>query len=145
MQRLEHDNSARVLVVEDEPIVAFELAERLKRLGYEVTGAVPSGEEALERFAADRPDIVLLDVRLQGELDGVQVAAKLKDRGTPIVFLTAYSDDTTLAAITQTDPDGYILKPFDDRVLRVTIESALARRRAERERRRAVRVWSWWC
>ena len=129
--------AARVLVVEDEGIIAADLAETLLRLGYQVTGQVGTGEEALLAVAAAPPDLVLLDVRLRGELDGLGVARSLRAAGSPappaVVFLTSHSDDVTLSGARDTGAYGHLLKPFRERELRGALETALGRLALERE------------
>ena len=129
----------RVLVVEDEGIVAADLAETLAGLGYEVIGTVDTAEAAIAGAIDLAPDIVLMDIRLAGPLDGIQAAAAIKQRrDVPVVFLTASSDDKTLARALETGPLGYVVKPFRTAELRAAIELALHkhaidRRLAERE------------
>jgi diguanylate cyclase (GGDEF)-like protein len=120
--------AASILVVEDEMIVAQDIRRTLIGLGYEVSATVATGEGALRAAEIYPPDLVLMDVRLKGPLDGVRTAAILqKKHGMPIVFLTAHSDDATLARVKGTLPYGYIIKPFTDRELRTSIEIALSR------------------
>lgn len=127
---------ARLLVVEDETIIALDLKGQLQRLGYEVIGLVASGEEALRVAEAQRPDLVLMDLVLRGSLDGAQTADQLRERfRLPVVFITAYSDAATLERIRVTEPYGYILKPFDTRELHSLIEIALYKHRAEQKLR----------
>jgi signal transduction histidine kinase len=124
---------ATILVVEDEQIVALELAHRLTRLGHSVVGVVASGEEAIEESRRLRPELVLMDIKLQGELDGIDaVEAIRRELDTAIVYLTAFADEATLERAKVTQPYGYIMKPFLERELHVVIEVSLYRRRAER-------------
>jgi len=121
-----HDTPARLLVVEDEVIVAMEIADRLQTLGYEVIETVTTGEAALDCAEAQEPDLVLMDIMLDGALDGIETAERLQDAiNVPIVFLTAYSDDSTLERAKATTPFGYIVKPFEERELYAAIEVAL--------------------
>ena len=116
----------RVFIVEDEGIVAADLQTMLKRLGYTVVGMAASGEEAVEGIARTLPDLVLMDIRLQGEMDGIQTAEHIMvHHDIPVTYLTAYADETTLERAKTTLPYGYILKPFEERDLRTTIELAL--------------------
>ncbi|PSB35621.1 hybrid sensor histidine kinase/response regulator [filamentous cyanobacterium Phorm 46] len=125
-------NPIKILVVEDEVIVAEDIAGRLKKLGYIVTGTVVSGEEALEKVAEERPDLVLMDIVLKGDMDGIITAEKIRAKvDVPIVFLTAYADDKTLRRAKLTNPFGYIIKPFQQHDLRVAIEIALHRHEIE--------------
>ena len=117
-----------ILVVEDEKITAIDIRERLVDLGYTVPVDLSTGEEAVEAAGRLKPDLVLMDIVLKGEMDGVQAAEKIGSLyHIPVVFLTAFSDDETLQRAKQTEPFGYILKPFDERELRTTIEMALYR------------------
>jgi signal transduction histidine kinase len=130
--------SARILVVEDEQIVALELKERLTRMGHTVLGTVGSGEEAIAQARRLRPDLLLMDVKLQGEVDGIQAAEAIRaDAGADaaIVYLTAFADVETLSRAKLTEPYGYILKPFQERELHVVIDIALYRHRIERQQR----------
>ena len=125
-------NPIKILVVEDEVIVAEDIGFRLKKLGYIVTATVASGEEAIEKIAENRPDLVLMDIVLKGDMDGVTAAEKIRNRvNIPTVFLTAYADDQTLQRAKLTNPFGYIIKPFQQNDLRVAIEIALHRHEIE--------------
>ena len=125
-------------MVEDEPIVALDLQQRLTKMGYEVPIVVRSGEEAIEAAAAARPDLVLMDISLEGEMDGVAAAEQLRaGHRVPVVYLTAYSNDATLERAKVTEPYGYLLKPFEERELQTTIEIALYKHQAEEALRRA--------
>ncbi|MEO5358117.1 MAG: PAS domain S-box protein [Nitrospirae bacterium YQR-1] len=116
----------RILVVEDETIIAKDIKRSLELLGYEVTGAVPSGAEAISSLNRSGADLVLMDIMLQGELDGIETADIIKLRfDIPVVYLTAYADEEMLERAKITEPFGYMLKPFEDRELRTTIEMAL--------------------
>ncbi|MBD2067633.1 response regulator [Leptolyngbya sp. FACHB-671] len=122
----------RILVVEDERVVARDIEKRLKKLGYIVPASVASGEAAVEKVAELRPDLVLMDIRLKGQMDGVEAAEQIRsDFDTPVIYLTAYADDATLQRAKATEPFGYIVKPFDERDLQVAIEVALRRRLSE--------------
>jgi len=116
---------ARILVVEDEHIVAKDIATRLARRGYEVLSIVGSAEEAIEQAGAHRPDLVLMDIMLKGEMDGIAAADRIRElHDIPVVYLTAYADEKTLQRAKITDAFGYILKPFEERELYITIEMA---------------------
>lgn len=126
-------SSARILVVEDEAIVALDLTQRLTHLGYRVVATVDQGEKAVAAALGDNPDLVLMDLRLAGALDGIAAAQQIAQvRDVPIIFLTAHSDPETLARACLTGPFGYILKPFNERELHTQIEIALYRHGAER-------------
>ncbi len=118
----------RALIVEDEALVAEELRERLSRLGFSVIAAVDSGEEGVAIATRERPDLVLMDIRLKGEKDGLQAAKEIREQiDVPIVYLTAHSDRLTVDRAKKTDHDGFILKPFLRRELQTTIEVAMQR------------------
>ncbi len=126
-------SAARILVVEDESIVANDIRTRLASLGYEVSGTAATGEEAIQKAHELRPDLVLMDLMLKGDLDGVDASWEiLKFLNVPVVYLTAYADSNSLARAKITRPFGYILKPYQTRELNVTIEMALFRHRMER-------------
>jgi PAS domain S-box-containing protein len=125
--------SAQILVVEDEGIVALHLAQRLEGLGHTVPMVVGSGAEAVRQAAAVHPDLVLMDIHLQGDMDGIEAARQIRAQGDiPVVYLTAYADDSTLQRAKITEPFGYVLKPFQTRDLQITIEMALYKHRMER-------------
>ncbi len=131
----------RILVVEDERIVSLDIQGALTRLGYGLAGLVSTGEEAVETALRQRPDLVLMDIRLAGEMDGTEAAALIGEaQDTPVVFLTAHSDEETMRRALSTAPFGYLLKPFEDRELRGVIELALAKSRVERDLRSAGRA-----
>ena len=127
---------ARILVVEDEAIVAEDIRLTLESFGYDVCGVVPAGEDALAQVEKEPPDLVLMDIMLQGEMDGVEAAEIIRTRfQVPVVYLTAYADERTLERAKVTEPFGYIIKPFEERELRIVIEMALYKARMERELR----------
>jgi PAS domain S-box-containing protein len=128
----------RVFIVEDEALIAMELADRLAHLGYVVCGTAARGETALESVPAARPDVVLMDVNLAGALSGVETAERLKPLlDVPIVFLTAYSDEPLLRGAMETSPAGFLLKPFEAREVHATIQTALRQHRLEQALRNA--------
>ena len=117
---------AKVLIVEDNNIVVMELRDRLQDLGYAVAAAASYGEEAIEEAEKTHPDLVLMNIRLKGDIDGIEAAREIRDRlHIPVVYLTALSDKDTLQRAKMTEPYGYILKPFDEKELHSTIEMAL--------------------
>ncbi|HEY9747755.1 MAG TPA: response regulator [Allocoleopsis sp.] len=123
-----------IMVVEDESIVAKDLQNRLKKFGYAVPVVAASGEEAILKASENSLDLVLMDIRLKGAIDGIEAARQIHQRfQLPIIYLTAYADDNTLARAKQTQPFGYILKPFKERELSTTIEITLARHRLEQQ------------
>ncbi|MGE0383775.1 MAG: diguanylate cyclase [Gammaproteobacteria bacterium] len=122
----------RVLIVEDERIVALDLSQRLGELGYEIAGVASSGDQALRTARERRPDIVLMDIRLDGAMDGIDTARRLvAEYRVPVVFLTAHADSQTLRRCRDIAPFGYLVKPYDTRELHATLTVALARRSAE--------------
>ncbi len=115
----------KVLVVEDESLVAKDIHNMLRGQGYDVVGVLATGEEALRAMPEAKPDLVLMDIVLKGEMDGIAAAERIwEEYGVPVIYLTAYADETTLARAKITEPFGYILKPFDERELQTTIEMA---------------------
>ncbi|WP_437631162.1 ATP-binding protein [Sorangium sp. So ce854] len=136
---MKSENRSRILVVEDEQIVALDLRGRLTQLGYEVVATAATGAAAIARAAELHPDLVLMDIKLSGPMDGIEAAEKIQQiRETPVVYLTAFGDDVTLTRAKARELYGYVLKPFDERELQIAIEVALFRHRtaqqlAERE------------
>jgi len=125
----------RILIVEDEHIVAMGIKRMLKSLGYTVTGVASSGEDAISKAESTFPDIVLMDIMLKGDMDGVEATREIKERlDIPVVYLTAYSDNNILERAKITEPFGYIIKPFDEKDLYSSIEVALHRQRKEKEK-----------
>lgn len=123
----------RVLIVEDEQIVAIDLEHRLERLGYAIADTAVSGEEACEKMDAAGPDLILMDVRLAGSLDGIETAQRIRQRwDVPIIFLTAYSDTATLERAKPVEPYGYLVKPFVPSDLHAAIQMALYKARVDR-------------
>lgn len=123
----------RILVVEDESVVAKDIQWSLKGLGYEICGWASSGEEAIQKAKDLRPDLVLMDIVLKGDMDGVQASEHIrKSFNIPVIYLTAYADDHTLQRAKVTEPFGYILKPFEERELHTTVEVALYRHKTEK-------------
>ena len=133
-------NKIKILLVENEKIVALDIENMLIRLGYDVLAILTSGMEAVEKAEKLRPDLVLMDIRLQGEIDGVEAANIIyKSSNIPVVYLTAYADKITMERAKLTEPFGYILKPFDKRELQTNIEIALHKYKIEmrlKERKR---------
>lgn len=124
----------RILIVEDEAITAKDIQMTLQDLGYEVAGTAASGEEAIQKAAEHKPALVLMDIRLQGEMDGIEAASRIRSSlDVPVVYLTAHSDKATLERAKITEPFGYILKPFEERELHSNIEMALYKHKTERK------------
>jgi CheY-like chemotaxis protein len=130
----------KILVVEDEAIVSADIQDHLSRFGYKVVGSTDSGEQSVALASQLQPDLVLMDIMLSGPLDGAEAARQIRDQlHLPVIFLTANSDDITVNRARETDPFGFVLKPFEDRTLRITIEMALFKHRVEREREDLIR------
>lgn len=118
----------RILIVEDEAVVALDIERRVRDLGYAVAGTAAAAEDALRIAARERPDLVLMDIRLRGIMDGIEAGRQIRSQwGIPVIYLTAHADEATLARAKETAPHGYVLKPFDEQKLRVALEVALAR------------------
>lgn len=129
-------SKARILVVEDEPTSALHLEAHLELMEYQVLTTVSSGEEALLQVAQTLPDLVLMDIELAGELDGIQTAGMIQEQwNIPVIYLTANDDEDTLERAKITEPFGYLLKPFSERELYRTIEIALYKSRVEKQLR----------
>ena len=123
---------ARILIVEDETIIAMAIEQTLRYLGFEVAGAARTGERAVELAGEVRPDLVLMDIRLAGKMDGIEAAGQIRAKyQTPVVYLTSHGDRAVLARAKVTEPSGYILKPFDERALQIAIEIGFYKHRAE--------------
>jgi CheY-like chemotaxis protein len=117
---------AQILVVEDDNIVVMELRDRLQSLGYAVSAVASYGGEAIATAGETHPDVVLMDIRLKGDMDGIEAAAEIRARfDIPVVYLTALADEGTLQRAKATEPYGYISKPFGERELHTAIETAL--------------------
>jgi signal transduction histidine kinase len=129
---------ATILVVEDDGIIAMTLRNKLIGLGYDVPPTVFSGEEAVAKARELCPDVVLMDIHLRGEMDGIEAAEQIRaQHDVPVIYLTAYADEETLTRAKITEPYGYILKPYQERELQSAIEIALYKHQAERQLREA--------
>ncbi len=130
---------ARILIVEDESIIATDIERSLQNLGYEVAAKVVLGEQAISRVEADNIDLVLMDIMLKTEMDGIEAAEQIRFRfKVPVVFLTAFADDEILERAKITGPHGYIVKPFDQADLKIAVEIALYRAKMEAEREQLI-------
>ena len=122
----------KILIVEDEAVVSLDITRRLEKMDYEVIGRVASGEEALELVQTNPPNLVLMDINLQGEIDGIDTATQLyQNHNIPVIYLTAYAGNSTLERAKESKPYGYILKPFKERELHAAIEIAISRHETE--------------
>lgn len=123
-----------ILVVEDEAIVSKDIQQSLKKLGYNIVGASATGEKAIELANEYKPDLVLMDIMLKGDMSGIDTAEKIKETlNIPVIYLTAYADENTLSKAKVTEPYGYIIKPFKEIDLHTSIEMALYKHSKERE------------
>ncbi len=126
----------KIMVVEDETIIAAELAQHLEDFGYEAIFPITSGEEAIKRVEKDNPDLVLMDIVLKGEMDGVEAARRIREKWkTPVVFLSAFGSDEIMERAKGAEPYGYLKKPFRITDIRSTVEMALYKGKMEEERR----------
>jgi DNA-binding NarL/FixJ family response regulator len=125
----------RVLIVEDEALVADDLRSRLQRMGYEPVGIVDRAEHVLAAATELRPELALLDIKLKGSGDGVDAAQQLRARSLPFVFVTSHADKATLERACRTEPFGYLVKPFEDREVDAAVRMAMSRHRAETQLR----------
>ncbi|CAB1368550.1 PAS domain S-box protein [Denitratisoma oestradiolicum] len=136
MRPVEKTGATRILIVEDEGIVARDIERRLTQSGYGVCGIADNAEEAIGLARAEQPDLVLMDIIIQGPMDGIATAQEIRRHlDIPVVFLTAHSDEATVSRARETLPYGYLLKPFEPRGLVTTIETALYRHGAETRER----------
>jgi len=132
---------SKILVVEDELIIAMEIEDRLHTLGYEVVDVVSSGHDAIQVAAEIQPDLVLMDIMLKGKMDGIQAANQIQASfHIPIVYLTAYADENTLQRAKMSSPFGYLLKPFEKKELQIAIEMALYKHQMDRKLRQSERL-----
>lgn len=136
-------NRETILVVEDERIIAIDLQRRLERFGYIVCGLAATGEAAIKKTEEFLPDIVIMDIMLTGEIDGIEAAKYIKEKlHIPVIFLTAYSDEKTLERAKEAEPFGYILKPFKEKELYTTIDIALYKHSIDKKLRKQERLFS---
>lgn len=125
------------MIVEDEGITALGIATSLEEMGYTVVSTVLTGEDAVKKAEEERPDLILMDIALSGEIDGIEAAGRMRSRlNIPVVYVTAHSEDNIFERAKTTDPFGYIVKPFDDRELRIAVEMALYKHNTEEELRK---------
>ncbi|MDQ1349752.1 MAG: Response regulator, partial [Acidobacteriota bacterium] len=130
------NDKANIMIVEDELIVAKYTREQLEKNGYNVAAVVSKGEDAVKQAEELQPDLILMDIRLAGAMDGIEAAEKIHERfNIPLIYLTAFADSETLQRTRITEPFGYLLKPFEPRVLLSTIEIALYKHRLEKQLR----------
>lgn len=127
-------SAIRILVVEDESIIAEDLKDSLVNLGYTVPSIESTGEKAIKKTEEIKPDLVLMDIVLHGKMDGIEAAKEIRSRfDIPVVYLSSYSDDEILERAKITEPYGYIIKPFNERELHINIEIAIYKHRIEKK------------
>lgn len=133
-------NRGKIIIVEDEPGIADELRDRLGHLGYSVVGLARSGSEAIQKTDELRPDLVIIDMQLKGNLDGIEAAEQIRTGlQIPVVYLITSSDDYTVQRAKITEPFGHVFKPFEERELEIIIEMAIYKHTMEQERETLVR------
>jgi len=136
-------NAARILIVEDDRIVARDIKQQLARMGHVVVGMSATGEAAIQLAGRHQPDLVLMDIRLEGEMDGIEAARRIRDaHHIPIVFLTAYANDETVRRASLTEPFGYLLKPFEEPQMRTVIQMALYKHASDAKLRMGERRYA---
>lgn len=127
-------SEVKILIVEDERILALGLKKKLEKLGFKVTDAVSTGEDAINSVKTDKPDLILMDIVLKGEMDGIEAAKLIINlHNIPIIYLTAYADDKTIERAVKTYPYGYLMKPYQERELKANIDMALHKFQREKE------------
>ncbi len=131
---MDNKQRTKILVVEDESIIAKDIQKTLEKLGYAVAALASSGDEAIRKAEKTHPDLVLMDIVLKGDMDGIKAAEQIRVRfNIPVIYLTAYTNERILQRAKITEPYGYILKPFEDRELQMTIEIAIYKCQIERK------------
>jgi CheY-like chemotaxis protein len=127
------ESTVSILIVEDELIVAEDLRRRLKAMGYEVKGVVTTGDDAIRRVGETQPDLVVMDISLRGDMDGVEAAQRIRQQfGTPVVYITGHGDPDTLQRAQSTPGFAFVLKPVEDREMQYVVEMALKREESSR-------------
>jgi DNA-binding NarL/FixJ family response regulator len=134
----------KILVVEDDTIIAITIEGRLKQFGYRVVGRASTAKDAIAKTIEFEPDLVLMDIHLKGPVDGIEAAETIYGiHNIPVVYLTAFSDENTLERAQKTSPFGYIVKPFSDSTLKTTIKLAMLKHHAEKQDREAGDLLTW--
>jgi CheY-like chemotaxis protein len=109
--------ATKIMIVEDERIVALHMRQQLTKLGYEVVAVAASGEDALKKIIAERPEVILMDIHIEGPIDGVETTARIPaEIGAAVIYVTAYSEESTLQRASATKPHGYLIKPYAESV-----------------------------
>lgn len=125
----------RILIVEDEGLLALQIKNELLKMGHTITAIYVSGEEALKGIEAEKPDLVLMDIKIQGEMDGIETADRmLKQYDLPIIYLTAHSEENTIERAKVTRPYGYLLKPVNAKELQIAVEVAIYKHKSDKEK-----------
>jgi len=131
----------KILIVEDEIIIAEDLQRKLKSMEYDIIGIASSGEEAIKKIKENNPDLILMDIVIHGMMDGIETAAQIHSLfDIPVVYLTAYADEKTLQRAKITEPFGYLIKPFKERELQITIEISLYKHEMEKKLKESERI-----
>ncbi len=132
-RKVESTKAPRIIVVEDESVIAMDITHKLRHLGYEVIATAKSGNSTIQKAEEFHPDLILMDINLKGPIDGVEVANRIKNLEIPIIFLTAYSDEKLLNRAKSASPYGYILKPFEEREIHSTVQMALKKYHSDKK------------
>lgn len=126
--------SIKIYIIEDEPLIAETIKTALEKVGYTIVGMTDNGKEALFDIEELEPDLILVDITLEGKMDGIEMVEHLRKKSeVPFIFLTSHSDDNTLERVKQTDPAGFIVKPFNEKTLKSNIEIALYKNRVQKQ------------
>jgi CheY-like chemotaxis protein len=132
---------SNILIVEDEIIIAADLKGRLENLGYNIVGISATGNDAIMKTGETHPDLVLMDIMLKGNMDGIDTAQKIRDLyDIPVIYLTAYFDDEILNRAKITEPFGYILKPFEDMRIQSAVEMAVYNHHMEQKLENSAKI-----
>jgi len=119
---------ANIMIVEDEGVVSIDIRNMLKNAGYGIAAVAFQGEEAVRKAEQSTPDLILMDIGLKGEIDGIEAARKIRDRfQIPVVFLTGFADEATVAKAQEVNPSGFIIKPINEEELKKTLEDILTK------------------
>lgn len=129
------EKNRKILVVEDEALLALQVKADVGEMGHSITAIYASGEEALDGLQTSRPDLILMDIKLQGKLDGIQTANLIQNQyDIPIIYMTAHSEESTIERATMTEPYGYLLKPVNRKELQIAVEVSLYKSRIDKEK-----------
>lgn len=129
------EKNKKIIIVEDEGILALQVKKLLLQMGHSVSAIFASGENALEELITDQPDLILMDIHLQGNMDGIETAELIhKQYGIPLIFMTAHSEEATITRAKTTNPYGYLVKPLNPRELQIAVEMALYKAKIDREK-----------